>query len=161
MSLPALEIEDRVVFRRERLMDLRHECEEIIEAHYQEIALQKDAQKLNPDWDEYFRLERLGKVWLMTARHHGELVGYIVMIISHHMHYKTLSVALEDLHYLRPEYRKGLTGYRLISTAVKEMAKLGVKKCVLRTKFFKNHGKLFERLGFVREDEVWSRILEG
>jgi L-amino acid N-acyltransferase YncA len=152
---------NQIIYRRERLMDLRVECQQIIEEHYQEIALSKGVQKLDPDWAEYDRLEKMGKIWLMTARHQGVLVGYIVMIVSTHLHYKNMLMALEDIHYLRPEFRKGLTGYKLISLAVKSMERLGIKKIVLRTKFFANHGRLFERLGFVREDEVWSKTLEG
>jgi GNAT superfamily N-acetyltransferase len=153
-------VDSGVKFQRERLMDCREECTDIIQRHYEEIALSKNAQKLDPDWDEYDRLEKAGRVWLLTARHRDKLVGYFVMLVSTHLHYRTMTIALEDIHYLDPEYRKGWTGYRLISIAVKEMKRAGIKKCVLRTKLFKNHGKLFERLGFVPEDEVWSKILE-
>ncbi|HXC62373.1 MAG TPA: GNAT family N-acetyltransferase [Nitrospiria bacterium] len=151
-------VDDRVMFRQESLSDFREECEQIIEAHYQEIALDKNAQKLDPDWEEYERLEKLGRFWLMTARHRGMLVGYIVMLITKHLHYKSLVMAVEDIHYLSPEYRRGLLGYKLLAIADREMKKLGVKKCVFRTKFFKNHGKLFERLGYKPEDEVWGKV---
>jgi len=155
-----MELPDRVIFRREKLSYFRPGCEKILEDHYQEIAIQKHAQKLDPDWDEYERMEKLGRVWILAARHKGRLVGYVVMLITKSLHYRSLTVALEDIHYLAPEYRKGLTGYKMLAIADREMKKAGIKKCVFRTKMFKNHGKLFERLGYEPEDEVWSRILE-
>jgi hypothetical protein len=82
-----------VVFQRETIAVVRPEVQSLIEMHYEEVAQFKQAQKLDPDWEAYDRLEKTGKAWLMTARADGELVGYIVMLVGFHLHYKTLSTA--------------------------------------------------------------------
>jgi hypothetical protein len=149
-----------VVFSRENIAGVFREIQVLIEQHYEEVAQFKAVQKLDPDWDAYERLEKTGKLWVMTARVDGNLVGYIVMIVGMHLHYKSLITATEDISFLLPAYRKGLTGYKLFSKTAKAMAALGVQMCVFRTKALKDHSKLFERLGFEPHDVVYAKILE-
>jgi hypothetical protein len=138
---------------------IRTEGMDLLAQHWEEVAIQRDEQILDPDWPAYEALERLGRLWVLTARDQGRLVGYIVMLLTNAMHYRTLSMATDDSHFLHPDYRRGLTGYRMLMMTEKAMAARGIRKCVLRTKFLLDHGKLFERLGFVKEDIVYSKIL--
>jgi GNAT superfamily N-acetyltransferase len=140
---------------------IRSEGMDLLARHWEEVATHQHVQVLDPDWPVYEAMERLGKLWVLTARDRGVLIGYVVMMLSRHLHYRTLLVATDDIRFLHPDYRRGWTGYRMIVMTEKAMAALGVRKCVLRTKFLLDHGKLFERRRFVKEDIVYSKILEG
>jgi hypothetical protein len=53
--------------------------------------------------------DRIGEnLLLVTARCDGHLVGYFLWFLIMHPHYRNVSVAEEDLHFLLPEYRRGL-----------------------------------------------------
>jgi len=139
---------------------IRSEGMSLLNAHWREVAQYPEVQVLDPDWQIYEQMERSGKLWVLTARDGGRLVGYIVMMLSRHLHYRSLTIAIDDIHFIHPDYRKGLTGYRMIRTTVKAMQALGVRMCTFRTKAAKDHGQLFRRLGFEPNDIVYAKILE-
>jgi len=144
-----------ITYQVEALAEMRDEVLCLIDRHYEEIAQFKDAQKLDPDWEAYEALERAGKLWVMTVRDCDVLVGYIVMVINRNLHYKQLLMATEDIHFLLPAYRKGLTGYRLLARAKQAMRDRGAGMVVMRCKADKSHGALFERLGGKLSDLVY------
>ena len=145
-----------ITYQVETLAATRDEALPLLERHYEEIAQFKDIQKLDPDWDAYATMERAGRLWVMTVRDHGALVGYIVMVIARALHYKQLLVAQEDIHFLLPEYRKGLTGYRMLVKAKQAMQARGCKMIIMRCKAeIVNHAPLFERLGGELSDLVY------
>lgn len=146
----------QIAFKIESLGLVREDILRLIDLHYEEVAQFKTVQKLDPDWDMYEAMERSGRLWVMTVRDHGTLVGYIVMIVSRALHYKTLLMASEDIHYLLPEYRKGLTGYRLIANAKRAMQEKGCKLMLMRCKAEKSHAALFERLDGELSDLVYA-----
>jgi hypothetical protein len=151
----------QVVFQVEQspVAMIRSEGLDLLKQHWEEVAPHRDIQVLDPDWAVYETLERFGRLWVLSARDRGRLVGYIVMTLSQNMHYRKLKMATDDIHFLHPDYRRGLTGYRMLVLAEKAMAELGVGKCVFRTKFLLDHGKLFERRKFVKEDIIWTKML--
>jgi hypothetical protein len=148
-----------ISYQVETLATSRDEALPLLERHYEEIAQFKSVQKLDPDWDAYEALQRAGKLWVMTARDNGVLVGYIVMIVTTDMHYRKLLRAVEDIHFILPEYRKGLTGYKMLARTVQAMRERGVGTVTFRTKANANHGVLFERLGGVLHDLVYTVVL--
>jgi hypothetical protein len=147
-----------ISYQVEKLSTSREEALPLLERHYEEIAQFKDVQKLDPDWDSYTTLERNGNLWILTVRDNGVLVGYMVMVISRARHYKTLLMAAEDIHFLLPEYRKGLTGYRMIAKTLQAMRDKGVGMITMRTKADKSHAALFERLGGQLQDLVYAFV---
>lgn len=145
-----------ITYQVETIEATRQESLPLLDRHYEEIAQFKDVQRLDPDWDSYLVLERLGKLWVMTVRDDGKLVGYIVMIITKAPHYKGLLMANEDLHFLLPEYRKGLTGYRLLAKTKQAMKDMGCKLATMRCKAGMSHAALFERLDGELTDLVYA-----
>lgn len=146
----------KITYQVESLSAVRPEVTDLISLHWEEIAQFKDVQKLDPDWEQYDLLEQKGRLWIMTARDDGKLVGYIAMLMGYHLHYRKLLTAVDDLHFIHPDYRKGLTGYRLLAMTVKVMRGKGVRFIAFRTKAFADHGALFERLGFQKHDVVYA-----
>lgn len=147
-----------VKFQVERISVIRDEGMTIVKRHYEEIAQFKQVQELDPDWDAYDRAEKADKLWVMTARHGGAMVGYIIMILAFDMHYRKMFRATEDVHYIIPEYRKGILGYKMLALTTKEMKARGCKTITFRTKADQNHGKLFERLGGELHDLVYTIV---
>jgi hypothetical protein len=145
-----------ITFQVETLAATRDEALPLLDRHYEEIAQFKDVQKLDPDWEAYGAIERAGKLWVMTVRDRGILVGYMVMVINRALHYKTLMMATEDIHFLLPEYRKGLTGYRLLVKTKQAMKDLGCKLAIMRCKAGMSHSVLFERLDGELSDLVYA-----
>ena len=132
---------------------------DVVRKHYEEIAQFPEVQKLDPDFEAYDRMEQAGKLWVLTARDGGKLVGYIVMLVSHDLHYRQLLRAVEDIHFILPEYRKGILGYRMLRRTRDEMKAKGVQTVTFRTKAGKSHGVLIERLGGVLQDLVYTVVL--
>jgi hypothetical protein len=145
-----------ITFQVETLASTRDEALPLLDRHYEEIAQFKDVQKLDPDWEIYEALERAGRLWVMTVRDHDVMVGYMVMLINRALHYKTLLMATEDIHFLVPEYRKGMTGYLLIRKTLRAMKERGCKLATMRCKAGISHAVLFERLDGELSDLVYA-----
>jgi Acetyltransferase (GNAT) family len=148
-----------VTFQIENVDAVKKDGLPLLDAHYEEIAQFKDVQKLDPDWDVYYRIEGQGKLWVMTARLDGAMIGYIVMMLTNDMHYRKLMRATEDIHFILPEHRKGILGYRMLAKTKQAMREKGAHTITFRTKPSSDHGLLFERLGGVLHDLVYTIVL--
>lgn len=132
--------------------------------HWEELAVHKDQMPLDPDYAEYLRADDLGFFRIWTARDEKMLVGYIGFWIRPHAHYKSTLTAVEDLYMLSPAYRKGMTGYRLFTTAFEALKERGVKRIFCHEKVhFETQrggvGKLLKRMGFIHTDNLYSKML--
>ena len=75
-------------YQQEFLSQVEDDIKYLIELHWDEIALNKDSHKVNPDWDAYSSLEKQGKLKVFTSREDGLLVGYFVVVLGTNIHYK-------------------------------------------------------------------------
>lgn len=148
-----------IKYQQEFLSTCRRSAEDLIKEHWQEIAVNKDKIKLNPDWDAYEELEAAGKLKIFTARDNGKLVGYFVVFINRHIHYKDHIYACNDILFLKEEYRKGMTGVKLIKFAEKYLKDDGVSVFVVNTKVHKPFDPIMDRLGFNLVERVYSKYI--
>lgn len=148
-----------VTYKQEFFKDLRQDLPELIQMHYDEIALNKELIKLNPDWDAYSDLDAKGLTRAFTARDGDKLVGYSVFIVMPSLHYKDHLFANNDIFYLHPEYRKGFVGYNLLKNAMGWLKDDGVTKVHFNTKVHKPLDPLFERLGCSLIETIWAKVL--
>ena len=58
-------------YQQEFLDQVENDILVLIDLHYEEIALNQDKIKLNPDWEVYRALEDQGKLKVFTARSRG------------------------------------------------------------------------------------------
>jgi GNAT superfamily N-acetyltransferase len=149
----------KIKYQQEFLTKVQHECQELIEAHWEDIALNKDKIKLNPDWDAYFALEKEGKLKLFTVRGADKLVGYFVVIVGVNLHYKDHVFASNDVIYLHKDYRKGFTGSKLIKFAEECLKQDGVSVLTINTKIHQPFDAVLSRLGFKAIERVYSKYL--
>ena len=149
-----------ITYQQEFLETFRDEAEVLIHKHWEEIALNKDKIKLNPDWEMYSLLESNGALKIFTARSDDKLVGYFVVLVGTNIHYKDHLFASNDVIYLDPEYRKGMTGIKLIKAAEKWLKDDGVSVLVINTKVHRPFDSVLERLGFNLIERVYSKRLK-
>lgn len=150
-----------VVFAVEPLANVYDEASTLTPLHWDEIAPYKDLLFLNPDMELYRASEKAGRLLVITARAGAELVGYLLLQVHRHPHYKHVLCATEDMKYLRPEYRRGMTGARLIRFAEAEAKKRGCRLMTQRSKAKSGHGALYRRLGYELMDETYTKRLDG
>lgn len=148
-----------VKYQQEFLDSVVDDTKPLLEEHWEEVALNKDKIKINPDWDAYYTLEGQGNLKIFTARSEGVLVGYFVVLVSPHIHYKDHLFAKNDLIYLSPEYRKGFTGVKLIKFAEKCLKEDGVSVMVVNTKNHKPFHKIMEFLKFSPAETLYSKYI--
>lgn len=103
-----------VTFEKEFVGVVAMEVQDLLRAHYLELAKNQDKVHLDPDWDRYIAMERADALLLYTAREDGELIGYSCFFSSPHPHYKALRLVNNDVLFLRADKRVGRTGMRFI-----------------------------------------------
>ena len=148
-----------VNYQQEFLTSVVDDIKPLIKSHWDEIALNQDRIKLNPDWDAYQNFEDQDRLRIFTARDKGELVGYFVVIIGVNIHYKDHLFASNDIIYLSPNHRKGFTGIRLIKFAEKCLREDGISVLTINTKVHQPFDKLMDFLKFNKIERVYSKYV--
>jgi hypothetical protein len=103
-----------ITYQREILFDVIEEVDSLLHLHYEELTLHRDKVKLAPMWDRYADLERCGNFIVFTVRDGERLIGYSAFFLNQHLHYGELTIAVNDVLYLHPDYRSGRVGLKLI-----------------------------------------------
>lgn len=124
--------------------------------HWQELGLDLDL-KIDPDIEKMTILEKAGAFTVVTAREDGRLVGYLLAVVSTHLHYRSSpKMFIVDAYYILPEFRNG-TGVRMFRFAEKLAHSLGAIKIYLSCKVHKDHSKLFTALGYRLSDYAFIK----
>jgi GNAT superfamily N-acetyltransferase len=148
-----------ITYQQEFFGKVKLEIETLITKHWEEIALNKDYIKLNPDWEAYQQLEDNGILKIFTVRSDSILIGYFVLLVRNHIHYKDHKFAANDILFLSSEYRKGRVGAGLISFVEKCLKDDGVSVLIVNTKCHKPFDNLLEYLGFTHIEKIYSKLL--
>ena len=146
-------------FAEETYLEVKDDIKPLIAMHWEQIALNKDKIKLNPDWEKYEAMCDAGVMKIYTARKEHELVGYFIVGVSHNIHYKDHLFAVCDIIYVKPDSRAGMTGYKLIKYAESELKKLGVSVIQINTKTHTPFDKLLLRMGFGLIERLYSKYI--
>ena len=111
-----------VTYEPVKLSEIKNTVWPLLLKHWDEIALNKNKVPLDPDWDYYFQLENAGAFQAIGALdENGTIVGYSSYFMQRNPHYKSLCMAIGDIFYLDPAYRKGWAGVGLLSAAEKHL----------------------------------------
>lgn len=148
-----------LTFQRETFGALWPEAEPLMLLHWEEVGADRAKARFRLDVPTFQFLDLSGGLQVLTARRAGAIVGYSMVVIRPHLHYDLLC-GFEDAYYLAPEERKGRTGIRLIQKTLEELKRRGVQKVFFHSKTVRPVGKIFERLGFTKSDEIYSIWLE-
>jgi len=132
------------------------ESKDLVYAHWQELGLDLDLE-IAPDIAKMKALEDLGVWRVLTAREDGRLVGYLLAVVSVHLHYmNSPRMFIVDAYYVSPESRKG-TGAKLIRFAETFARELGTIKIYLSCKIHRDHSALFLALGYQLSDYAFIK----
>lgn len=149
-----------ITFAAETVDEVRHDIEPLLEKHYDEVALHKDAISLAPDWSRYSMLEKDGRLMAFTAREDGRLIGYSVWFFDMHIHYRGALIATNDVIFVDKEYRRGTNaGTDLILYSERMLKQIGVTKALWHIKFDHDWSAILRRRGYAAEDFTMGKIL--
>lgn len=147
-------------YQTETMDEVVKEIMPLLHLHWQDVALHQDTIELDPNWQVYQELQRMGFLNITTARtDEGELVGYVIYIIQPLLHYKKELGADGDIFWLSPDHRKGSVGIRLLKEAETNIKQLGCTYISNKTKLHKDVGRIFERLGYQAIERVYAKAL--
>ena len=148
-----------MLFQQEFFSDCYDEAKELLNMHYEEIALNKDFIKLNPSIEQYEDAEKQGILKIFTARDEGKIVGYFAVLVTKSLHYQDHLYAHNDVIFLHPDHRKGFTASKLIKFSIECLVQDGVSVLFMNTKIHKPFDLLLQRLGFQHIENVYSKRL--
>lgn len=148
-----------ITYQTEKLFGLLDEIKPLLVAHYKEIARNQDKVKLNPDYDKYRALDKAGMVHSVTARDEGKLIGYYISIVAPHLHYRDCIMAMNDVLFISPEYRKGFIAFKLLKYGEKTLKDRGVGVIHMNMKLANDFGILMERLGWIEIERIYEKVL--
>jgi GNAT superfamily N-acetyltransferase len=157
-----------ITYQEEPFDTAFEEAQELLEQHWEEIALNKDKIKLAIDVTRYKEIADRGALHIVTVRDAsiqksawdpGKLVGYHVAIINGHLHYKNDLHGFTDIFFVHPDYRKGRIGIDLFRFVEKSLKARGVVKILTAVKMHKDVGLIFERLGWTETERMFSKYI--
>lgn len=118
---------------------------------------------IDPNWNNFYALELAGVLNCLTCRVGGQIVGYHFVVLFPDLMHAGTRWATSNMLWLDPAHRKGLTGYKLLSIAKKELQKNGIQVHQLSIKLDKNNSRLrvlLRRLGYRATDLTYCQVLE-
>ena len=148
-----------VKFAVESVGAVRGEIEPLLQAHYEEIAANRDVISLDVDWGKYEAMERDSALRVFTARDEGILCGYSVFFLFWHMHYKSTLFAQNDVLFLSKEARKGRAGSRLIEFSEERLKEDGVVKLTWHIKADNDWSPILKRKKYLKAEIIMSKVL--
>jgi hypothetical protein len=149
-----------ITYQEEAYSDCVDDLVELYPEHYAEVEQPvADKYKLDPNWEQYFNLEKSGSFKVITCRDEGTLVGYMFFIISPHLHVKSCMTAYEDIYFLRKDYRKGRTGIKMFQYAEQYLKSLNVNRILCSTKVHQDNSRLFEYLGYSFVEKLFHKFI--
>ena len=146
-----------MIFQRETLFDIIEQVGPLLEAHHLECS--KPGIKLNPRWDQYAALERMGMYIVFTARVDGELVGYSAFFLNQHLQHGDLLAANNDAVYFVQEHRRGTTAIRFIDFCEQELKELGAQFICYHVKTHLDWRPILHRRGYSDEEVAVVKLL--
>jgi GNAT superfamily N-acetyltransferase len=146
-----------ITYNVESFFDCIEDIKPLFYDHWLEIAGHQDTIPLDPDYDQYAKLDEMGLMRMMIVRDEGEPIGYFITFTTPaHMHYQTTSYGLNDILYVKPSYRKGTVAYRMMRKAMDDLREQGVNVLVVHMKVKHEFRRLLTALGFNLAEENWE-----
>ena len=141
-------------FKLETIEQNIDESKSLLKEHWQEIAHYKDIP-LDPDYDQYIQLEKLGVTRCFVARDNsGAMVGYAVYFVRPNLHYKSSLQAVQDIIFIRKENRG--KGGIFILWIDKQLKSEGVQVTYHHVKKAHNFGQMLEKFNYELVDYIYA-----
>lgn len=131
----------------------------MFEDHWKETEIDQDEIPVRVWKEAYETMFENGCLHVVSVRSEGRVVGYHVSNVQPHIHHSTTIMGFTVAFYLHPDFRYSGTGIKLLRFVEKSLAERGVKKFYLTTKKEPDLGRLFEMLGYRRDEVTYSKLL--
>lgn len=148
-----------IEIKREAFDDFYDEAQPLALEHWQEVANYRDRRQLEVDYHTYKDLESHNRLYCITARDDGKLVGYSVWTLNTHINYKSWTFAASAAIFVLPFYRKRGVGLRLINKSEEFLKNFGVNQILFRVKPSNDWTPILDRKGYGVEDIVMGKVL--
>jgi len=135
-------------------------CQEmlpLLRANWRESSSYEEGIEADPDFERYRKLDAAGMCLCITAREEGRLVGYVVYVVTHSTHHKTIMCGIGDAAYTDPQHRG--VGNQLLKIAEKHLKVAGVTRIGWTVDpRSRMHGLLLED-GYVPDEVIMEKRL--
>lgn len=133
------------MFARELLCECVQEAMPLLVKHHCEVM--GDKYPLDPRWEEYALLERLGRYVVFTMRDEGNLIGYSAFYVDRHMHSKAFTHAVNDVFYVE-RFRRDARVLGFLRYCMKQLRAEGAKHIEFECADKNALGLILHEIGF-------------
>lgn len=160
----------QIQYRWESLAELLDDGEDALTLkHWREIAVHQAEVPLDVNWESLLRKEALGTFKVFGARRllltHQPLIGYSSWVLYHPERYQSTLYVMDDVFWLAPEERHGMTGYYLIAKALASLPKPFKLQMRRKISYANARGRsqdlIFKRLGLEPVEMVYGGYFPG
>lgn len=151
-----------MVYEIESLKDnvsLRNEIHKLVRAYYDVTPAHTGLPPYDFNWHVYEAAQEADKLLLLTARDHGQLVGFCIYVVTPHPHHVDWLVAECDTIAVAHTHRSKGIGRRVLEIAMGILKDRGVKTIANRYRTCYNTAPLFSELGFTCVEHVYVKEL--
>ena len=131
----------------------------LLEDHWLEVEWGKDDIPLDPNFRAYQQADQDGTVVMFALRDGGALVGYNTFWIYNHPHHSGTVFAVNDMLYIKPEYRNGLSSSNMLWFCEEVLKEKGANVITYHMKPHKSFTKLMDYLGYEHTECVYSKFI--
>lgn len=150
-------------YDRETLIEcLTEENKEILKKHWDEIGYGPYKIPFDPDYALYFQLEAADQLMVIVAREREsrEVAGYVVFIAPPATHHKDIKMAVVDITYVKPKYRRMKVFSNMLKFSEITLTQLGFDFINIGANVnYKRAGKIFKRKGYHEIETYYSKKL--
>jgi Acetyltransferase (GNAT) family len=150
----------RPTYQVETLAQAWPQAQELLKAHWREIAIDQDTIELSIAEEQYRHIEAAGQLIIVTMRADEGLVGYYVGFIRPHLHYAKALHCFTDIFYITPRHRRGRNAIDLFKAVERALSERQVVRWYTSCKLSLDMLPLFEALGFTQIERNFAKLVE-
>lgn len=129
--------------------------------HWKVLANNSEEILLNPDVERYKLMQDMGVLHNVVAYEESNIVGYAVVFIMPHLHYKDDKFAMVDVLFTDPSARNSRLGITLINKVEEMCREQKVSVLTYHTKPSHNTiEKILSRKGFSHFENIIGKLLK-
>lgn len=147
-----------IEFNQESVQDVLPEVLSMLRDHWEEVARNKDKQKLSVDFDRYTDMEEEGVLVAYVLREDGVAKGYSTYFLNTHLRYD-MYCALNDVIYVSPELRHGSVTKEFIEYCEKDLKSRGVENVMISMKSDHRFESLLKSCGYGPLEVSYSKYI--
>lgn len=149
-----------ISYQIEYFTDIMEEMVEIVANHAAETELYQDKIEFDPDYNVYLDMDKEGKMFFVTAREEGELVGYTSWAVGPHPHHKNHMAGSNNLIYVKEEHRGGgEVVTEMFKVAEEELKSFEASIMVFLAKAARPLEGLAEKMGYDKVEVAYSKYI--